>query len=141
MKTRRLVRGEVTPRQLAAILDELGVAQGEEFTIASRVSYNPGDAPNVNNTVRGKTDASALAARRAWPGSGTQRYRIIEALVFLGQMTRSQLVTETGIAPNSLRPRVLEAIDGGWIEQADSVADNEVLRASAKAVEQMSVPA
>ena len=45
--------------------------------------------------------------------------------------------TATGLIPNSLRPRLLEAIDGGWVRQCARlpyVDGNEVVELTEKAV-------
>lgn len=61
-------------------------------------------------------------------------FRVVEANGH--PLTRAQIAEKTGIPGNSIRPRCLEAIDGGWIQQSSStpsVADNEVLELTAKA--------
>lgn len=116
MKTLRLRRGEVTPRNLAKALDSIGVRNGDEFVIASRASYVPGEQMDSRHAVRGKREASALAAARVWPKTGTARRMVIDALLE-GPATREQIRQRTMLRPNTIRPRVLEAIDGGWIQQ------------------------
>lgn len=137
MKTLRLKRTPEVSEALVDALNSIGVGMGEEFVIASRASYFPGDDADDNHSVRGKADASRQAALRVFPRTGTKRWAVIMALAE-GPLTRRQLMTRTRMGGNTLRPRVLEAIDGGWVRQAEdrpTVDGNEVLELTERGAE------
>lgn len=117
MKTLRARREHnMTAAQLRDILNEIGVPVGGEFTISARSDYKPGEHPTDNHAVRGKTEASADAAARVFPKTGTMRRRVLEVFV-LGPKTRQEILELTGLSGNTVRPRILECIDGGWLQQ------------------------
>jgi len=62
---------------------------------------------------------SRQAALDTYPRQGSQRRRLITALAFHGASTREELAGHTSMSENSVRPRVRELIDGGWIEETD----------------------
>jgi hypothetical protein len=137
VKTLRLKRQEddvETQREVLRGLTELDVKIGDEFTVASRASYDVASLEQ-NDAVCGKKDASYWASVRVWPTTGTARRRVVDILKD-GPLTRAQLYAQTGLNPNTVRPRVLEAIDGGWIQQAQgrgTVDGNELLELTPKA--------
>jgi hypothetical protein len=62
---------------------------------------------------------SRQAALDNYPRSGTQRWRIIEALAETPEgLTREQLSELLGIVLNSILPRVVELLNAGWIEES-----------------------
>lgn len=136
MKTLRLRRNDPALGDiLRAALDEIGVGPGQEFTVSGRANYFPGDEQDSNHSVQGKADASKSAANKVWPRTGTQRRILIDALA-AGRATREELCGRTGLPPNSLRPRLLEALDGGWIRQSPEqpyIDGKEVLELTEKA--------
>lgn len=63
------------------------------------------------------SSTSRNAALDAYPRQGTQRARIIDQLdgIPLG-MTRDELAARLGMSPNTVRPRIVELMEGGWVE-------------------------
>lgn len=66
-----------------------------------------------------KSETSRKAALDAYPRQGSQRRRVIHALRYHGDSTREELAAHTSLSENSVRPRVRELIEGGWIEETD----------------------
>lgn len=62
---------------------------------------------------------SRKAALDAYPRQGSQRSRIIGSLAMEGGATREELAIRLALSENTIRPRVRELIDGGWIEESD----------------------
>jgi hypothetical protein len=63
-----------------------------------------------------KSETSRQAALVNYPKSGTQRARILRTIVQGADgRTREELASLLGLPDNSVRPRVRELIDGGWI--------------------------
>jgi hypothetical protein len=75
-----------------------------------------------------QSETSRLAALQAYPKQGSQRWWILAALAF-APSTREELEGRTGLPANSIRPRVRELIDGGWVvvtqERRKTKAGNE----------------
>lgn len=119
MKTRRIIRQKDFDVDLNALLDELGVGIGEEFMISGRSNY---EVENIdqNQAVKGRGSASYNAMVKIFPHTGQQRRTIIDSIAYDGPATRRQLSDRLGISMNSIRPRILEALDGGWIEQINT---------------------
>lgn len=116
-----------------AKLDEYGVARevGEGtvlvLSLAARVMLLP-DPPEMSDLAAQKlgpfareSETSRLAALAAYPRQGSQRRRIIEAFRtgrgMIRGFTREELAASLGMPDNSVRPRVRELIEGGWIGQ------------------------
>jgi len=71
-------------------------------------------------------ETSRMAARAVAPRTGTQRWAILcligeahSTSGFIG-LTRDQIASWLAISPNTVRPRVKELIDGGFVRVADS---------------------
>jgi hypothetical protein len=64
---------------------------------------------------------SRKAALANYPRSGSQRARILSRLRILEDegATRDELAEWFGMSPNSVRPRVAELIEGGWVMETD----------------------
>lgn len=80
-----------------------------------KVTRDPG-AKQLGKFAR-KSETSRQAALVNYPRSGSQREQILLAMarrIELGR-TREELATELRLPDNSVRPRVRELIDGGWI--------------------------
>lgn len=62
-------------------------------------------------------ETSRLAALHVAPRSGSQRERVLVALRRAGKkgMTDDELSHELRLSPNSVRPRRLELVEGGWV--------------------------
>lgn len=63
-----------------------------------------------------KSETSRQAALANYPRSGTQRARILAAILAgTSGRTREELAGQLKLPDNSVRPRVRELIDGGWV--------------------------
>lgn len=60
---------------------------------------------------------SKAAALSNFPRSGSQRALVLECLQSKGHFgaTRQEIAAETGLSDDSVRPRVVELLDGGWV--------------------------
>jgi hypothetical protein len=65
-----------------------------------------------------ESETSRRAAIDAYPRQGSHRWKILKALV-VSSLTRYEITQRTGLLENSVRPRVIELIEGGWIEETD----------------------
>lgn len=98
--------------------------------------------PAEGPSPRGKA-TSKRAALDNWPRSGSQRARILAMLLAVPSfgMTREEIVEGSGMSGDTVRPRVLELIAGGWLIETEHTRptrkgnDSVVLLASQKAVE------
>lgn len=63
---------------------------------------------------------SEEAALRAMPRSSTRRFMVLEAIVAAGEAGRTddELIVELGLPHQSVGPRRLELVEGGWIEDS-----------------------
>lgn len=94
------------------------------------------DASALGPFVR-TSETSRKAAVASYPRQGSQRHRII-ARLFERQTggrpgaTRDELAAELGLSPNTVRPRVVELIAGGWVQRAsESSMDTDETRRTA----------
>ncbi len=68
---------------------------------------------------RNATDTSVKAAIAAYPKAGTQRARIINLLLcWDGGLTDAQMQSYLKMPESSQRPRRLELVEGGWLEDS-----------------------
>jgi hypothetical protein len=95
-----------------------------------------------------RSATSRKAALDNYPRQGSQRDRIVRALR-TSVSTREELSLRLNLSENTIRPRVKELLDGGWIEpmtrdgepvthKTTRGSDAVVLKASAKALVQLS---
>lgn len=77
------------------------------------------DRPEVQLRA-GASETEKLAALRAWPGSGTQRMAVLDAILAAGDdgLCDHEVEEQLGMNPSSVRPRRGELVTGGWVEQA-----------------------
>lgn len=94
----------------ASVLDCLEREEGAELSDLYAKQLGPFVA---------KSETSRKASLDAYPRQGSQRRRLITALAYHGASTREELAGHTSLSENSVRPRVRELIDGGWIEETD----------------------
>lgn len=79
------------------------------------------DADGAGLVREGGAGTSKQAAYEVLPKTGQQRRRILDAVVAVARdprvvgLTDVELQRSTGINPNSLRPRRVELVDGGWL--------------------------
>lgn len=77
---------------------------------------DPGEN-TVGQAHRDAGDTEQAAAERVRPRTGTQRRRVLAAFVraYPEGRTDDELVAELGLTPNSVRPRRVELVRGGWL--------------------------
>jgi hypothetical protein len=103
----------MTAEQLEQIVLELRervrVLEGEKVT-----------RPRVGPFQR-HSATSRAAALANYPRSGSQRHRILEFLEAQGDhgATRQELAQILGLSDDSVRPRVVELVEGGWVRGTD----------------------
>jgi hypothetical protein len=64
-----------------------------------------------------QTETSQRAALSAWPRAGTARARVLDAVAACGEYgaTDDELVWDTDLPANTVRPRRGELVDAGWL--------------------------
>ena len=91
---------------------------------------------------RDAAPTSQEAAAFVLPRSGTQRWRVLMALA-AAPATDEELVERLGIGANSERPRRLELVEQGWVENSGQVretcsgCDSIVWAVTARAVREL----
>jgi hypothetical protein len=86
-----------------------------EFDVRSDIDEN-----KVGKFSR-KSQESRKSALRARPRSGTQRRRIYEYIRDQQHVDRETIALHLGMSENSVRPRVLELIEGGWVKPSGTI--------------------
>lgn len=68
-------------------------------------------------------ETSRLAFLKARPKSGTQRARVLDWLLVCNGRgaTDDELADALAMSPNSVRPRRVELVEGGWVEDSREV--------------------
>jgi hypothetical protein len=121
--------GEITRyrREVTAALEAIGVGYGEEFVVVPAAEFNR--QPSLEEDRLGPfardSETSRQAALDAYPRQGSQRHRIL--LVFARQVpretaagyTRDELEAFTSLSGNTIRPRVQELIEGGFLTETE----------------------
>lgn len=82
----------------------------------SQLSLDTPPAGNELGPFQRHSETSRKAAIDNYPRSGSQRARILDALIDRPQ-TREELEHTTGLSGNAVRPRVVELIDGEWVRE------------------------
>ena len=91
------------------------------------------DTSGAGLVARGARSLSIEAARRL-AGSGTNRRKVLDAVAAVARdpklvgLTDLQIAQTTGLRDNSVRPRRVELVDGGWLEPATSSDGKPVTR-------------
>lgn len=132
-------------RSLLDALDRLGVAPGASFLIAAEEEMRSRFAPPTPSANQlGGFPAGSETARKAaidnYPRSGNQRHRVLMAIAGAGERgrTREELAADLRLPDNSVRPRVRELIEGGWVRATERTrptgtgSQSEVLALSEK---------
>lgn len=75
-------------------------------------------------------ETARLAALKNAPASGTQRHRVLRALTGLSPdktvgLTDDELSQLLAMSPNTLRPRRVELVEGGWVEDSGLRRNNQ----------------
>jgi hypothetical protein len=113
-------------RRIAATLEEIAVDYGEEFVILPAADLANGtiyelDAHDQTKLggFRSGSDSARKAAIDNYPRSGSQRHRVLVALVEAGErgVTSDEIHASTGMNLYSVKPRLIELREGGWAEQ------------------------
>lgn len=100
---------------------------------ARGVAATSPDADGPGVAARGARATSRAAAEQL-AKSGTQRRRVLDAVVAVARdprvlgLTDLQIATATGLRDNSVRPRRGELVDGGWLRPATDDAGNAMTR-------------
>lgn len=100
------------------------LAAVEDVLTAAQVNYHVEDQdPTVNAPGafrRTDPSTSKRAAGEQFPRSGSQRYRVLMAIINAGWQgaTATQIEEKTGIPFRSLTPRIGELKRGGWVKAA-----------------------
>ena len=67
----------------------------------------------------GQSGTSKIAARRIMPRTGTQRARVLDLLSRHPQgLTDEQMQDALGMNPSTQRPRRVELVEQGWVEDS-----------------------
>lgn len=101
--------------RLIAKMDELGIQPGDEFALVSRSAVSAPRTPGARNTDPGTSKAAALDAM---PRTGTQREKLLDAIVRSGEkgLTFEEAGAATGV-PSPWK-RLSELHEGRWIEDS-----------------------
>jgi hypothetical protein len=89
----------------------------------------PAHHPHGGGTAQART-AAKRAAYEALPRPGSQRRRVLDAVTAVAAnptiagLTDVQLAHATGLGPNTVRPRRLELVRGGWLEPAATTREH-----------------
>jgi hypothetical protein len=92
------------------------------------------DANGAGRVRRGARETSANAALLALPASGRNRRRVLDAVAQVARdpqlvgLTDLQIAQQTGLRDNSVRPRRVELVDGGWLQAATDAEGRTVTR-------------
>lgn len=96
--------------------------------VAGLAGIGPTRNGQIGGQHQGGHDTSATALQLVAPKAGSQRERVLQALAHNGLphgddrerqgLTDVQLATSTGLPANSLRPRRVELVDAGWVEDS-----------------------
>lgn len=109
-----------------------------KLRLEAEVPLSDLDEKRMGSFVR-DSSTSRQAALDAYPRQDSARRRVIEALA-RGPLTRDELASVLSMPANTVRPRVAELVEGGWIVSTDSTrktktgSNAEVLELSAKAM-------
>lgn len=111
-------------RTLGRGLEEIGVGKGEEFAIVPLSSVDEQTKLSELDTTLGPfakgSETSRQAALDTYPRSGSHRWRILAALqAFPDGLTREELAIATSLGGDTIRPRVLELIGGGFAVETE----------------------
>lgn len=108
----------------------------EELTFDEGGSIRAGDDRVFENRTgkfrRDGAETSKEAAHEVALRSGTQRFRVLEAVVLYGSTgaTRDQISNYLKMTPNSVRPRVKELLEGGFLRPQQAPTGGNAYRSS-----------
>lgn len=93
---------------------------------ARGVAAGSPDANGAGRVRHGARATSVSAALQAIPRSGLNRRKVLDAVASVARdpklvgLTDVQIAQISGLRDNSVRPRRIELVDGGWLEPATS---------------------
>jgi len=94
-------------------------------------------SPDASGAGLARQDGRAtakLAALQALPASGRRRRQVLDAVAAVARdprlvgLTDLQIAQATGLRDNSVRPRRVELVDGGWLQAATTSEGQTVTR-------------
>lgn len=124
MSDRRLTRPRTQEeaarfqRDMKATFDELGIDRGHEFLVSAlEQSIDRAIDGNEKGPHVAGSETSRKAAWSNYPRSGTQRSLVCAFIERTGGVgaTRQEIAENTGLPDDSVRPRVVELMEGGWV--------------------------
>lgn len=104
-----------------SVLGNAAVIEEVSFEVDAVKLSEPG-TPALGPFVR-DSSTSRRAALDNYPRQGSQRWRIIRVLFGRGPGTRDWIAHELGLTNQSVTPRVLELVRGGWVRETDREAE------------------
>lgn len=88
----------------------------EALTMAPERESGSPAKPEMGPFAR-RSETSRRAAISTYPRAGSQRARVLDRLLAVDRgLSREQLAAKLGMGENSVRPRVRELIEGGFVE-------------------------
>lgn len=129
-------------RHVARQLEEIGVDYGEEFVVVKASEFNK--QPALTDSQLGPfakdSETSRQAAIDNYPRAGSQKHKILTT--FAAQIpktdgagnllttrhgyTRDDLERLTHLSGNTIRPRVKELIQGGYLEETEETRPTQL---------------
>lgn len=115
------------------IIDALAVVEARELCAPAEAELSDTSQLELGPFVR-DSETSRQAALANYPKQGSQRDLLLTALFerYRGGRhgaTRDELAEETGLSPNTVRPRCVELRAGGWIGAAASTDSDDGMAA------------
>jgi len=111
----------IEPEQVRALVKKLREWGYEIHNLAEEDLVDEFDIrSDIDENKVGKFTKKSLVSRRAalanMPKSGTQRRMIYDYIYYCESgTTREEIARVLGMADNSVRPRVAELMEGGWV--------------------------
>jgi hypothetical protein len=87
--------------------------------VSNQASFFNDPGANHTSTAAGARATAKQAAINAYPRSGTQRAKVLNVLTrTVVGLTDEEMQTLLGMGANTQRPRRVELVDGGFIEDS-----------------------
>lgn len=118
-------------RAIVAQLAEWRVLAGDHALIARDLIAEFDTLSNAREDSVGKFSRTSLTSKQSAmaikPRTGTLRRRVLDVIGFSGErgLTRDEIAEICHMSPNSVRPRVSELMEGGWIRDSGRTRKNE----------------
>ena len=113
-ETVTLRRGVANLPAMRGALDQLGIETGDDFVISRAPD---GDAAAKNKLGGFKSETGRQAALDNYPRSGSQRWQVLQAVAGRGPITSVEIAREEGMHLPSVKPRLTELRQGGFVEK------------------------